>query len=118
TALVVGALGGRWSPRLFAVVRHPAPVGAGSVIDDDALTGTPAVQPSLRRTMRTAVAWACIWALPVVVVSRTLGADHVLFQESLFFSNAAVVTIGGACAVLPYVAQQAVETHGWLTSAQ
>ena len=46
------------------------------------------------------------------------GWDHTLFKEGLFFSKAAVVTFGGAYAVLPYVAQQAVDTFGWLQTGQ
>ena len=59
-----------------------------------------------------------LWTLPVAGAAFWLGPDHVLFKEGLFFSKAAVVTFGGAYAVLPYVAQQAVETHHWLTSHQ
>ena len=47
-----------------------------------------------------------------------LGTDHTLFREAIFFSKAAMVTFGGAYAVLPYVSQQAVETHHWLSAAQ
>jgi chromate transporter len=56
--------------------------------------------------------------LPVLAAWSLLGPHHVLTKEGLFFSKAAVVTFGGAYAVLPYVGQQAVETHGWLTQAQ
>ena len=41
-----------------------------------------------------------------------------MFEEGVFFSNAAIVTFGGAYAVFPYVAQQAVQTHGWLSAGQ
>jgi chromate transporter len=47
-----------------------------------------------------------------------LGTPHILVQEGLFFSKAALVTFGGAYAVLPYVAQQAVQTHRWLSASQ
>lgn len=47
-----------------------------------------------------------------------VGPGHTLFHEGLFFSEAAVVTFGGAYAVLPYLAQQAVDHHGWLSAAQ
>ncbi|MFY8215326.1 MAG: chromate transporter, partial [Chthoniobacterales bacterium] len=55
---------------------------------------------------------------PVVACIAVLGWNHVLVQQGLFFSKAALVTFGGAYAVLPYVAQQAVETHGWVTAVQ
>jgi chromate transporter len=47
-----------------------------------------------------------------------LGTNHTLFREAIFFSKASMVTFGGAYAVLPYVSQQAVEAHGWLTAPQ
>src|SRR4029078_11448765 len=55
---------------------------------------------------------------PVGVVGAWLGWSDALFKEELFFSKAAMVTFGGAYAVLPYVSQQAVETHHWLTAGQ
>lgn len=62
--------------------------------------------------------WLVVWLLPLVVCTVWLGSSHVLASEAAFFSKAALLTFGGAYAVLPYVAQQAVETHGWLTAGQ
>ncbi len=59
-----------------------------------------------------------LWWLPVIAAGWLLGWRSIQFQEGLFFSKAALVTIGGAYAVLPYVAQMAVENHGWLTQKQ
>jgi chromate transporter len=56
--------------------------------------------------------------LPVVSAGLFLGKDNVAFQQGLFFSKVAVVTFGGAYAVLPYVAQQAVEHHHWLSAGE
>jgi hypothetical protein len=47
-----------------------------------------------------------------------LGTNHTVFQEGIFFSKAALVTLGGAYAVLPYVAQQTLQTHRWLSAGQ
>lgn len=58
--------------------------------------------------------WGAIWAAPMVLVFATLGPNHVLWEIGVFFSKLAVVTFGGAYAVLAYMAQQAVETYGWL----
>jgi chromate transporter len=58
------------------------------------------------------------WWTPVALVAATLGGDHVLTTIGVFFSKLAVVTFGGAYAVLAYMAQAAVETHGWLTPEQ
>jgi chromate transporter len=65
-------------------------------------------------TLRTAALWLGIWLVPVFGLVLALGHGHVLVQEALFFSKAAVVTFGGAYAVLAYVAQQAVDVYHWL----
>jgi len=58
--------------------------------------------------------WSALWLVPVGVLLLWLGPTHVFSQIALFFSKMAVVTFGGAYAVLAYVAQQAVEGYGWL----
>jgi chromate transporter len=52
------------------------------------------------------------------LLSFWLGSNHTVVKEGIFFSKAALVTFGGAYAVLPYVAQQAVQTHHWLSAGQ
>ncbi|MEY4237492.1 MAG: chromate efflux transporter [Pseudomonadota bacterium] len=69
-------------------------------------------------TVRTVLAWAAIWALPMVLVLALLGRDHVLWQIGSFFSQLAVVTFGGAYAVLAYMAQEAVNGFGWLSAGE
>jgi len=69
-------------------------------------------------TLRTVVLWGAIWALPMVLVLTLLGRDHVLWQIGSFFSQLAVVTFGGAYAVLAYMAQEAVNGFGWLTARE
>ena len=68
----------------------------------------------LTRTLRTVAIWLGIWALPPLVLAIVHGTQHVLFQQSIFFSKAATVTFGGAYSVLAYIAQAAVEQFGWL----
>lgn len=75
-------------------------------------------RPHLRDTLLSIVAWTVVWLLPLGLCAGFFGSAHLLTQESAFFSTAAVITFGGAYAVLPYVAQQAVETHGWLSATQ
>src|SRR4029077_4005089 len=58
------------------------------------------------------------WIAPLLAVGLWLGWNHTLFNEAVFFSKAAVVTFGGAYAVLPYVAQQALFHYGWLKPGQ
>ena len=59
-----------------------------------------------------------LWMAPIVAAALALGTNHVLTQEGMFFSKLAVVTFGGAYAVLAYMAQQAVETYAWLTGGE
>jgi chromate transporter len=84
----------------------------GAPGDDDGVTRT--VRPTVGGTLGIAATWLVVWSVPLVVLVATLGADHVLTRQAVFFSKAAVVTFGGAYAVLAYVAQQAVDTYGWL----
>ena len=67
-------------------------------------------------TLATAAACLLAWALPIAGVFSVTGDGSVWREIAVFFSKAAVVTFGGAYAVLPYVAQQAVETHHWLSA--
>ena len=69
-------------------------------------------------TLRTILAWSAIWASPMVLVLMTLGRHHVLWEIGSFFSQLAVVTFGGANAVLAYMAQEAVQSHGWLSAGE
>ncbi|MFZ5792629.1 MAG: chromate efflux transporter [Pseudomonadota bacterium] len=76
--------------------------------------GNDAPRPSLARSLGTALLWLAIWLLPVAAILAWLGPGDVFGQIALFFSKMAVVTFGGAYAVLAYVAQQAVGHYGWL----
>ena len=71
-------------------------------------------RPSLPRFLRTASFWLPLWLGPVAALLIGLGSGHVFSQIAVFFSKMALVTFGGAYAALAYVAQQAVETYGWL----
>ncbi|MDA1063714.1 MAG: chromate efflux transporter [Proteobacteria bacterium] len=74
----------------------------------------PQTQPSLARAIRVSAVCLALWLLPIAGLAAWLGTNHVFVQEGIFFSKMAVVTFGGAYAVLAYMAQQAVETYGWL----
>jgi chromate transporter len=74
--------------------------------------------PSGGRTLRVLAAGLVLWTLPVAVVVLVLGRGSVLTEQGLFFSGTAVVTFGGAYAVLSYVAQQAVSVYGWLAPGE
>lgn len=70
------------------------------------------------QTIRTSLACATLWVAPVVLAGLAFGWASVFVRQGIFFSKAALITFGGAYAVLPYVAQQAVENYGWLSTNQ
>ena len=70
--------------------------------------------PSLGRAIKVVAIWLPLWLGPVALLYLFLGGDNVFTRLSVFFSQVAVFSFGGAYAVLAYVAQQAVETHHWL----
>jgi chromate transporter len=70
------------------------------------------------RTLRTILIWGAIWAAPLALVWVLLGPDHRLAEIGAFFSRLAVVTFGGAYAVLAYMAQEAVNTEAWLNAGE
>ncbi|MEM8588646.1 MAG: chromate efflux transporter [Pseudomonadota bacterium] len=73
---------------------------------------------SWRQTLGTTLLWLAIWLVPLGLLVLLLGPGHILAQLGWFFSKLAVVTFGGAYAVLAYMAQQAVESYGWLTAGE
>ena len=86
---------------------------------DDTLLGDEEDTPEHARPSWSRALWICfigglLWWVPILLVGMWLGWDHTVFKEGVFFSKAAMVTFGGAYAVLPYVAQQAVDKYGWL----
>nr|WP_221203180.1 chromate efflux transporter [Modestobacter versicolor] len=89
--------------------------GPAPVISDDVLHTE---RPSTRRSVRVLVIGLLVWSAPVLAVLLLTGRDSVFAQQGLFFSGAAVVTFGGAYAVLAYVAQQAVQVYGWLAPGE
>ena len=76
----------------------------------------PATTPP--RTLVTVATWLAIWLGPLAVLWIVLGNDHMLVKLGLFFSKLAVVTFGGAYAVLAYMAQEVVQGFGWLTAGE
>ena len=122
-AAVIGFIGARLRPDVFVVAgSHKAPrAEAGSspvadaVLDDGTLAHT---RPSAARAVAVIVICLALWLGPIALLWTWLGLANVYVQEGLFFSKMAVVTFGGAYAVLAYVAQQAVEAHGWLAPGE
>ena len=118
SAALIGFVGERIWRRKFLVARgHHSPSSVTSVIDDT-MEAPGHTRPSLARAFKVSVVSLALWAAPVLALVLWVGPDHTLFREAIFFSKAAMVTFGGAYAVLPYVAQQAVEQYGWLSAPQ
>jgi chromate transporter len=94
--------------------------GAGSARPVDQLLAAvrPEHRPSRARALRVLAVWGGLWLVPVALVVVSLGPDAVFSRIALFFSQAAIVTFGGAYAVLAYLAQAAVTTYGWLAPGE
>jgi len=105
TAALVGYLGGVRRPDLFHVIQGP---GA------DEAEPAAHTRPSVSRAVKVILIFLTLWFVPLLLLAAVLGPSSVFVQEGVFFSKAAVVTFGGAYAVLAYIAQQAVEVYGWL----
>ena len=94
---------------------HAAGKEKAAVVDDMLGEGIPEhARPTLARALGVSAIWLALWLVPVIALLATLGSANVFSQIAVFFSKMAVVTFGGAYAVLAYVAQQAVENYGWL----
>jgi chromate transporter len=118
---LVGFFGGRAGITAFQVGGgHGAAKGA-IVEDADTLLGEELplhARPTIGQTIRQAAIWLVLWLAPVVALLLLLGQGSVFAQIATFFSTMAVVTFGGAYAVLAYVAQQAVEHYHWLAPTE
>ena len=115
---LIGFAGAHLYPQRFLVGGGHGGVSGGggaAVIDDASLTR---VRPSLRRAFSVTGVCLVLWLGPILALGLVLGPRAVYVQEGLFFSKMAVVTFGGAYAVLAYVAQQAVDTYGWLAPGE
>ncbi len=114
---LIGWVGGLLLPRKFTVIEAHGSSAVASAVDDGA-GHEAAVKPSLVRALKVLSTCLALWWAPLLLAGLWLGWDHTVFREAVFFSKAAMVTFGGAYAVLPYVSQQAVESYGWLTAGQ
>lgn len=110
-AIIAGAaLAGLW----LGGSGHPAPADgkAGEGVAD---TAARASSPSFGRSLRVLLIGLLVWGTPPLLLLAWLGRDHVVLDQAVFFSQAAVVTFGGAYSVLAYIGQEAVSTYGWLS---
>ncbi|MFN8196225.1 MAG: chromate efflux transporter [Nocardioidaceae bacterium] len=113
---VLGWLLGRRLPALTRPLGHGAEdAGPEPLISDSMLHHE---LPSRRRSVLVLVTGLVLWFAPVVLVATFVDSTSVFLDQGLFFSGAAVVTFGGAYAVLAYVAHQAVSVYGWLAPGE
>ncbi len=77
-----------------------------------------AISVSVMQTVKTVATWMAIWMIPLFAVGLVFGREHVLAQLAWFFSKLAIVTFGGAYAVLAYMGQDVVTAYGWLDAGQ
>jgi len=106
-AALTGAAVSRWRPDWLGA--HGAP---------PAEPGEPSGRSLAWTTLATIAVWLGVWAAPMALVAATLGTGHVLWDVGVFFSKLAVVTFGGAYAVLGYMAQEAVTGLGWVSAGE
>ncbi len=118
-AAAMGMIGAKFWPKQFVLSSRHGKSSEASHATAISDTGMLAhTRPTLARAARILGLCLVLWWTPVFLIGACLGWDHTLFHEGVFFSKAAMVTFGGAYAVLPYVSQQAVVNHGWLTATQ
>ena len=112
-AAILGWIGGRYAPYIF---QPGHPHSDPDVQETPGTSNLPA--PAWKTTVRWLLTGALLWAVLMLILLASLGWTSTLTQLGWFFSKAALVTFGGAYAVLPYVVQAAVGHYGWLTTTQ
>jgi chromate transporter len=119
-AAVIGAMLGRVFPSAFATrpsISTTTAVHSPAAIDDS--TPSPLhARITWQRLVGVGLAWVALWGTGILALALCFGAGSTLAQIAWFFTKAALLTFGGAYAVLPYVYQGAVQHYGWLTAAQ
>ena len=115
-AALVGLVGGRVAPDRFAIRQHGGDGPAGAV--DRALAAREARGAGGRQAATVILVCLALWLAPTLALAAALGWDATFTRIGTFFSQMGVVTFGGAYAALAWVAQAAVETHGWLAPGE
>jgi chromate transporter len=117
-AALVGLLLGRFAPHTLdgtGAGHGDADDGPAPIIPDDALH---AERPSAPRALKVLLVSLALWSAPLLAFAALAGTSSVFVEQGLFFSGTALVTFGGAYAVLAFVAQRAVEVYGWLAPGE
>lgn len=113
---LIGFFGGKLWPEKFYVIKPHASAESEAAVSDYAQAEH--TRPSLRRSLQVVAVCGALWAAPLVALGIWRGPGDTFFQIGLFFSKVAMVTFGGAYAVLAYIAQAAVDQYGWLRPGQ
>ncbi len=119
-AALIGHFGAKWAPQVFAPGGGHGDTQSShgpALIDDDTPT-PPHARFSRRRLVKVLAIGLASWLLVMAALVAAVGLEGTLTQMGWFFTKAALLTIGGAYAVLPYVYQGAVESQQWLSGAQ
>ncbi len=119
-AAALGVLGGRWRPRLFQLggAHGGALKGYGPALIDDDTPSPLHARPDRARLTRVVLVGAACWLLPMLALRMVAQTQPAFLAMGWFFSKAALLTFGGAYAVLPYVYQGAVSHFAWLSAGQ
>jgi len=119
TAGIIGFVGGKfWKEKFLVFGQNKSGKKDEDTVLGDDIESPGHTKPSLAGAIKVCAIWLALWWLPVLLAGLWRGWNDTLFREGLFFSKAAVVTLGGAYAVLQYVAQNAVEYFHWLQPGQ
>jgi chromate transporter len=115
-AALIGFAGARSGLAAFqAKIEHKSSKQGDGIVDSLLGDDLPDhARPTVKRSLRVSMVWLVLWLVPVIALIVSFGTDNVFSQIAIFFSKMAMVTFGGAYAVLAYVAQQAVENYGWV----
>jgi chromate transporter len=114
SAGIIGFVLGKISNNKFSLIAgHQSDNGEAKGVLDDNSESPDHAQPSWAKALKICGVWLLLWSAPIILAGYLVGWDQTVFREGVFFAKAAVVTFGGAYAVLPYVAQQAVEHYHW-----
>ncbi|WP_257710659.1 chromate efflux transporter [Gramella sp. MT6] len=114
---LIGFIGGKlWEEKFHVIKGHREKRDEDNAFYIDSYIQP--VKPSLVKSLKTIFLFLSLWALPLILIAMWIGTENIFFSEGIFFSKTAVVTFGGAYAVLAYIAQKAVEDYGWLRSGE
>jgi chromate transporter len=119
-AALIGYIGGRVAPEKFSVggAHAQANKSFGPAVIDDHTPAPDHARFTWARLAKIVLIGAVLWSVPMALLTTHYGWQHPLTQMSWFFTKAALLTFGGAYAVLPYVVQGAVNHYGWVTPTQ